>query len=415
MRKKPDEGQKSRLYSVRRVYLGKTEQLDTLAHACGELYSQTVVSFWRMVRKHGLWLAPKHLMRWHTSPLLHAHTSDATVQAFFAAMDSWRERRKTDPKARPPRKRKWYFRIEYKSSAIRHQDGQLILSNGRGNAPLVLDWPWETPKTLVIRWAGTPYEAIATYVQAGPESLPLGKEIAGIDLGEVHLAVAHDGQHTCIVNGRELRAKKRYQNMLKGKLSSLIDTKKTGSRRRKRLIRSKAEQLAKIKNQIRDIEHKQTSRLITTLHERGVQTLVIGDVRAIRQDNDKGAVANQKIHQWSAGKARFYLTYKAERHGMQVVLQDEHYTSKTCPACGKRRKSAPPGRMFRCPSCGFTYHRDGVGAINIRSKYRGEFGVPRVVGAMAPPTGLRYVPHLQCSSPPLDGLQHQRWREAAPL
>jgi hypothetical protein len=30
------------MYSVRRVYLGKNEQLDTLSHACGELYSRTV-------------------------------------------------------------------------------------------------------------------------------------------------------------------------------------------------------------------------------------------------------------------------------------------------------------------------------------------------------------------------------------
>lgn len=65
------------MYTVRRVEIGKTEQLETLAHACGELYSQTLVSFWQMVRKHSLWLKPKYLMRWHTSPLLHAYTSDA--------------------------------------------------------------------------------------------------------------------------------------------------------------------------------------------------------------------------------------------------------------------------------------------------------------------------------------------------
>src|SRR5579885_3785424 len=73
------------MYSVRRVYLGKDEQLDTLSHACGELYSRTVVSYWRMVRKRGLWLKPKHLMRWHTSPSLHAHTSDATRQGLISA------------------------------------------------------------------------------------------------------------------------------------------------------------------------------------------------------------------------------------------------------------------------------------------------------------------------------------------
>jgi putative transposase len=162
-----------------------------------------------MVRKHGLWLKPKHLMRWHTSLVLPAHPSDATVQAFFAALDSWRQRRKTDPTARPPRKRKWSFRIEYKRAAMHHQDGRLTLSTGRGNAPLVLDWPWPTPRTVVIRWTGTAYEAIATSNQAEPDGHPLGTEAAGIDLGEVPLAVAHDGQQTFIVNGRALRSKKR--------------------------------------------------------------------------------------------------------------------------------------------------------------------------------------------------------------
>jgi putative transposase len=405
LRKKPGEDQKTALYSVRRVSIGKTEQLDALAHACGELYSKTVVSFWRMVRKHGLWLQPKHLMRWHTSPLLHAHTSDATVQAFFAALDSWRERRKADPRARPPRRRKWYFKIEYKSKAIHHQNGSLTLSNGRSNAPLVLAWPWPMPKTVVIRWTGTEYEAIATYRQTEPACQPTGTEVAGVDLGEVHLAVAHDGEQTFIANGRLLRAKRRYQNMLKGKLSSRLDRKKKGSRRKKRLIRSKNKQLKKLKRQIQDLLHKQTSRLITILHVRGVQTLVIGDVRDIRQDNDKGAVVNQKIHQWAAGQTRHYLSYKAERHGMQVVLQEESYTSKTCPKCGHRRKSAPTGRVFTCTNkrCRWMYHRDGVGAISIRAKYRGEFGRPRVVGAMTPPIGLRYLPHIRCSSLPLEG------------
>jgi putative transposase len=87
------------------------------------------------------------------------------------------------------------------------------------------------------------------------------------------------------------------------------------------------------------------------------------------------------------------LSYKAERRGMQVMLQEESYTSKTCPYCGHRRKSPVQGRNFRCSSCGFRYHRDGVGAINIRAKYQGNFGNSLVVGVMAPPTGLRFAPH----------------------
>lgn len=381
------------MYEVKRINIGKTPQLDGLAHACGEVYTATLVSFWRVVRKKGVWLKPKHLMRWHTSNKLHAHTADACVQAFFASLKSWRERRKTDPTAKPPRRRKWYFRIEYKRSAMRMKENQLILSNGKGNEPLVLNWPWTIPQTLVIRWTGTGYEAIATYEPCHFPVPETGNKIAGIDLGEIHMAVSHDGENAYILNGRMLRSKRQYRNKLMAELNSKIDVKKKGSRRRKKLIRSKQKQLKKVANQIKDIEHKSTSRLISTLQQDGVQTLVIGDVKNIRQNLDVGSKTNQKLHQWSHGSIRYKLTYKAERFGMQVALQEESYTSKTCPACGYRRKSAVQGRTFSCGKCGFRFHRDGVGAMNIRAKYLGEFGIPRVVGVMAPPTGLRFLPH----------------------
>ena len=210
------------------------------------------------------------------------------------------------------------------------------------------------------------------------------------------MAVSHDGNDTHILNGRLLRSKVQYRNKLQAKLNSRIDGRmQKGSKRRKRVIRSKKKQLKKIEHQIREIEHQQTSTLITTLQQAGVRTLVIGDVRAIRQGNDVGHANNQKLHQWSHGRVRFLLTYKAEHLGMEVVLQEESHTSKTCPVCGHRRRSSPRGRTFRCTNkrCGFIWHRDGVGATNIWYKYRGDFGVPHVVGVMAPPTGLRFYPH----------------------
>jgi putative transposase len=382
-----------RMYQVRRVKIGKTAQLDDLARECGRLYSACLVSFWRTVRHKGIWLSPAQMMRWHTSKKLHAHTADACVQAFYASLKSWWVRRKSDPYAHPPWRRSYYFRIEYKSTAIRHQDGQLILSNGKGNAPLTLDWPWQTPKTVIIRWAGSEYEAVATY-KVGAIAEPQGDKVAGVDLGEIHIAVSHDGEHTQILNGRLLQAKKQYQNKLKAKLSHLIDTKKRGSRQRKKLIRSKQKQLSKLKHQIADIEHKQTTWLISTLHQQGVQTVVIGDVRDIRQDNDTGSTNNQKLHQWSHGHVRRLLTYKAERLGMSVALQEERHTSKTCPVCKHVRKSRVQRRVFRCTNkrCRFIWHRDGVGAVNIRQRY---LDCGPVVGVMAPPTGMRYRPHTR--------------------
>lgn len=373
------------MYTVHKLKIGKTEQMECLARAAGELYSRVLTNFWRVVRKKGIWLKPGSVIRWQTSKKLHGHSGDAVVDTFFRGMKGWYKRKKTDPKAKPPYRRQYYFKVQWKSDGIRLRCGKLILSNGRRNAPLIIDWKWGLPKVVEMGWDGEQYEIRACYKLTEVEPRSEG-EIVGVDLGEIHLAVAHDGKETVILNGRELRSKRRYQNKLKGKLASIIDVKKKGSRRRKGLIKSKNKQLVRLRNQIRDILHKQTTKLVSAFERMNVQTVIIGDIRNIRKNLDYGKKANQKIHQMLSGQTRHMLTYKSQRLGMQVELQDERYTSQTCPACNKRHK--PSGREYKC-SCGFHYHRDGVGAINIRRKYLGEFATP-VVGLMMRPTGIRY-------------------------
>src|ERR671935_1231528 len=331
----------ARLYTVHRLKIGHTEQMDALARAAGELYSQVVVWFWRTVRHKDLWLKAKHLMRWLTSALLHAHSSDAVGQAFFAALASWRERRKDDPDAHPPHRRKRFYRVQWKPSAIRLKGGMLHLANGKGTAPLVVPWCWDIPCQVEMGWDGRQYELRATYLLDEPCSMAAG-EVAGIDLGEIHPAVAHDGTEATLLNGRYLRCVRRYQNKIKARLAALRDRKKRRSHRHKRMVASMRRQLRRLDYQIKDITHKQTSRLVSTLHERGVQTVAIGDIRDIRQRIDYGHKANEKLHQMPSGLIRHLLTYKAQRRGMQVVLQSERYTSRTCPSC--RRRYKPRGR-----------------------------------------------------------------------
>lgn len=374
------------MYEVRKLKIDSTEQTDALALASGELYSRTVVSFWRTVRKQGIWLKPSSMMRWQNSKELHAHSADAVVQSFYASLKSWRILRKINSTAKPPKKRRHFYKVQWKNSAIRLKDGGLVLSNGKGNLPLVVPWRWNLPTLVELGWNGTGYELRAIYVTT-PVGMPLGVKIAGVDLGEIHLAATHDGEECNIYNGRYLRSVHRYQNKKKAEISARLDRMVKGSRRHKHLKASKRRTLSKLDNQINDILHKQTTKLVSTLHQAGVKTVVIGDVRDIRQGLDYGAKANQKIHQWLFGRTRWMVSYKAERFGMDVVMQEESYTSQTCPACGRRNK--PSGREYSC-RCGFRYHRDGVGGFNIRAKYLGNFGSP-VVGAMASPIGVRYV------------------------
>jgi putative transposase len=162
--------------------------------------------------------------------------------------------------------------------------------------------------------------------------------------------------------------------------------------------------LSKIRNQIKDLLHKQSTRLIKTLHERRVGTVVVGDLTGIRERIDYGSKANQRLHQWAYGEFVHMIKYKARLHGMTVERVGEAYTSQTCPSCGSRHK--PHGRDYIC-SCGFEGHRDIVGAANIRQKYLGQDEPTgsslRVAGAMASPAGVRYRPHMRCN--PLSGSQ----------
>src|SRR5919198_999368 len=94
-------------------------------------------------------------------------------------------------------------------------------------------------------WDGTQYELRATYLLDEPCVIGT-QEVAGIDLGEVHLAVAHDGTTTTILNGGYVRSVRRYQNKLKGKRDAYIDRKKKGSARRRRSIQAKQRRLGKV-------------------------------------------------------------------------------------------------------------------------------------------------------------------------
>ena len=68
-------------------------------------------------------------------------------------------------------------------------------------------------------------------------------------------------------------------------------------------------------------------------------------------------------------------------HPLAWALQSEYYLDE------QAWQDAVSGCVFRCKNkrCLWTWHRDDVGASNIRYKHRGEFGVPHVVGVIAPP------------------------------
>ena len=418
--------------------------LDDLAMASGVHYTGSLVEFWRVVRRKGIWLDESELEKiirgsekWE-SGILHSQTRQATMHSFFDALATWKANRTEDPNARPPHKTKRFFKITWIQNGIRlktTEDGlTLFLSRGKDGTklrlPIEIPVPdyltdFGVPSKVEIGWrkatAGGGYEVRCVYTRVLPGPISAdGRpvKVAGCDLGEVCPFVITDGERGIIYNGGELRAKRRYRNKTRGSLDALISKTKPGSRRRKHLVVSKRRQLGTIGRQIRDIEHKLTRRAVTDLESAGVTDLVIGDLRRVRtsapspgkttEDNPTmGRRFDQLLHQAPLGRDRDYLTYKSRRAGIRVPdLLDEAGTTGTCPTPGCGGKTKPSNRRWRCRRCGLVAHRDAVGAWNIRAKYLGvePWGKTpterfRVVGAVAAPTGVRYHPHMRAGPP----------------
>jgi putative transposase len=382
-----------------RCHLPRSEA-NALNSESGRIYTQVMVEHYRIYRKKGLWLSAKAQERYNdflnqeNAPLLHAHSIDAAQQGFPKACKTTRAARKAGfEAAKYPHKRKRYRTTVWKNTGIRLEDGHLRLALAGGKEPLRL----ELPEPLRAFSAGCFVEARLVYNRAshhhewhlviddGVKVDPTPDSgVMAVDLGEIHPAAATDEAEALVVSARQLRSVRQHTHKRLGKFQSAQARHTKGSRRAKRLQRKKNRFLARQEHRARDIEHKVSREVVDFAVERQVGQLVIGDVRDVAGGKRLNSKSQQKISNWSHGKLRDYIGYKAKAVGIAVNDKiDEHYTSQTCPNCGHRHK--PKGRTFLCPACGFCGHRDIVGASNLLSR-----AVYGELGKVRPPDKVTY-------------------------
>jgi IS605 OrfB family transposase len=86
--------------------------------------------------------------------------------------------------------------------------------------------------------------------------------------------------------------------------------------------------------------HALSKAIVGECVERGVSTVVVGDLGGIRDDDDNGKPrnwgdhGNLDLHGWAFDRFRTLLDYKGEAEGIDVELVSERDTSKSCSACG---------------------------------------------------------------------------------
>ena len=334
---------------------------------------------------------------------LHSQSRQAVRRRYFQSWTSYSKLKKSgsikNPK--PPNKKKNFMTTRWLKSAITFVEGSLFgkrVQLSMGAKRPVLDIPLpsnfnmsetEHIATLDLVYNYGQWELHFSY-KYEVEDTDTGEGVVGVDIGEIHPIVSHDETDTHIYNGRYIRSLYRHRNKVLSEFSHTISRCKRHSKRWWKLTRRKWKRITKIDNQINDALHKHTTTFLKYCHTKGIGTIVLGDLTGIRKGIDYGKRSNQRLHQWAFGKITSLITYKAKVLGIKVKQINEAYTSQICPSCGNRKK--PNNRDYTC-KCGFQYHRDGVGAINILRKYQGCLGDPVVAAMgstrMAPPLGFR--------------------------
>lgn len=148
---------------------------------------------------------------------------------------------------------------------------------------------------------------------------------AGVDIGVNNLAAVTSnkaGFAPLLVNGRPLKSINQFYNKEKARLQSLLPGKRRTSRRIERLSNKRDR---KIKHYL----HTASRRIVDRLVEEGIGVLIIGKNPQWKQASRLGRRNNQNFVSIPHAQFVAMLSYKAQLAGLQVIITEESYTSKT--------------------------------------------------------------------------------------
>ncbi len=149
--------------------------------------------------------------------------------------------------------------------------------------------------------------------------------LAALDLGVNTLAAVtslKQGFKPLLVNGRPLKSVNQYYNKQRAYHQKLLaKTKRFTSRQLDRMT-------TKRNRRVNAYLHTASRRIINLLVEEGIGRIVVGKNPLWKQEVEMGRKNNQEFVQIPHARFIEMLTYKAKLVGIQVVVQEESYTSK---------------------------------------------------------------------------------------
>ena len=249
--------------------------------------------------------------------------------------------------------------LVYEQTGYKISGNKLTLSK-IGEMPIVISRPIPGEiRQIILKFTRTHkwFVSVISKTSNDPEQRS-NERTVGIDMNLVNFSTDSDGR----VFEHPHNVKKAARQL--GRAQRKMSRKVKGSHNRK-IQRLKVTRIHEtVMNRRDDFLHKWSNYYIQNYDRIAVEKLDIKNML----DGQKTHAKNRNTLDAAWGKARTFLTYKAERAGCQIVAIDPAYTTQDCFKCNTRVPKGLSDRTHKCPACGYTINRDLNAAFNIRKR-----------------------------------------------
>ncbi len=222
------------------------------------------------------------------------------------------------------------------------------------------------------------------------ENKVTGGNIMSIDLGRDNLATLTflEDTESYLIDGKVLKSKISYYNKEIARLNS-IGMKQVGDSKKFKNTKQINKLYIKRNSFVNDYIHKASRKIIDLALQHNCNTIVIGDIEGIKQENNVKSFVNMP-HQKLVDK----IEYKAKLVGLKVVYVKENYTSG-CSALDLENinkanydKSRRIVRGLFRSNKGILVNSDVNGSLNILRKYVKDKCIPKLIQSVMDNGGL---------------------------
>lgn len=220
------------------------------------------------------------------------------------------------------------------------------------------------------------YWYLALGIEVPTDEVELTDEVLGVDLGLKSLAVASNGDiYENINKTKKVKDLEKKRKSLQREMSRRYNDKV--KRQSNNYMKSKREHL-KVCRKLTNIRQNHLHQVSCALVKTKPKAIVLEDLKVSKRLKDKRLA--KAISEASWYTLRLFITYKAERCGIEVVLADEMFpSSRLCSHCHTKYNEIEQGRTWgldirewSCTRCGKAHDRDHNAALNLKWYYNNQ-------------------------------------------